>query len=205
MRFPVIPTIIVVAACLTMIRLGFWQLDRAAEKEDMLSRYHSAGSVEAEVIWPASEVEAEERLYRRSTLLCGKVISIRSAAGRSQSGQSGWAHIALCALEGGGEAEAALGWSRDPIPPQWSAAHVAGFIAPPGRAANEGSEKFARLVASQGQAGLEPLARPDPNDLPNNHLAYAWQWFLFSLTAGVIYILALRGRQRTKARGKPSG
>ena len=48
-------------------------------------------------------------------------------------------------------------------------------------------------------AGLEPLAAPDPRDLPNNHLAYAGQWFFFALTALVIYILALR-RRSTRAR-----
>ena len=43
------------------------------------------------------------------------------------------------------------------------------------------------------------MAAPDPRDLPNNHLAYAGQWFFFALTALVIYILALR-RRSTRAR-----
>ncbi|HBM05474.1 MAG TPA: threonine synthase, partial [Erythrobacter sp.] len=51
----------------------------------------------------------------------------------------------------------------------------------------------------QGVAGLAPLAPPDPRDLPNNHLAYAGQWFFFALTALIIYILALR-RRATRAR-----
>ncbi len=42
------------------------------------------------------------------------------------------------------------------------------------------------------------MAPPDPNDLPNNHLAYAGQWFFFALTALVIYWLALRRRWREK-------
>ena len=53
-----------------------------------------------------------------------------------------------------------------------------------------------RLVAEVPQAGLRPLAAPDPGDLPNNHLAYAGQWFFFALTALVIYVLALRRRGR---------
>ncbi len=53
-----------------------------------------------------------------------------------------------------------------------------------------------KLVADEGQGGLEPLARPDPANLPNNHLAYAGQWFFFALTALVIYVLALRARLR---------
>jgi surfeit locus 1 family protein len=38
------------------------------------------------------------------------------------------------------------------------------------------------------------LARPDPRDIPNNHLAYAVQWFLFATVAAVIYALALAKR-----------
>ena len=33
--------------------------------------------------------------------------------------------------------------------------------------------------------------------MPNNHLAYAVQWFLFALTALVIYAIALRKRLKT--------
>ncbi|HNJ47416.1 MAG TPA: SURF1 family protein, partial [Novosphingobium sp.] len=36
-------------------------------------------------------------------------------------------------------------------------------------------------------------------DIPNNHLSYAVQWFLFAATALVIYGLALR--KRLAARG----
>ena len=52
----------------------------------------------------------------------------------------------------------------------------------------------ARLVADPPVAGLGANARPDPSDIPNNHLAYAVQWFLFAFTALVIYALALRKR-----------
>jgi cytochrome oxidase assembly protein ShyY1 len=51
-----------------------------------------------------------------------------------------------------------------------------------------------RLVADPPLAGLEANARPDPSDLPNNHLSYAVQWFLFAFVALVIYALAVRKR-----------
>ena len=51
-----------------------------------------------------------------------------------------------------------------------------------------------RLVADPPVDGLFALARPDPSDLPNNHLSYAGQWFFFALTALVIYFIALRAR-----------
>ena len=52
----------------------------------------------------------------------------------------------------------------------------------------------APMLATFGADGPIELAAPDPRDVPNNHLSYAVQWFLFALTAVVIYILALRKR-----------
>ena len=39
-------------------------------------------------------------------------------------------------------------------------------------------------------------APPSPDSIPNNHLAYAIQWFLFAGFAAVIYFLALKRRER---------
>jgi len=66
---------------------------------------------------------------------------------------------------------------------------VAGVIGP-------GAGEEVRLIASPPLAGLEASAMPDPGELPNNHLSYAVQWFLFALTALVIYGIALRARLR---------
>ena len=41
---------------------------------------------------------------------------------------------------------------------------------------------------------MSPAPVPDPTLLPNNHLAYAGQWFFFALTALVIYVMVLRKR-----------
>tara|TARA_B100000749_G_scaffold250516_1_gene215647 strand:+ start:41 stop:217 length:177 start_codon:yes stop_codon:yes gene_type:complete len=57
------------------------------------------------------------------------------------------------------------------------------------------------LIARSAPPGLKPLAPPSVADLPNNHLAYAVQWFLFAAVAVVIYILALRRRGGS---GKPA-
>jgi surfeit locus 1 family protein len=58
----------------------------------------------------------------------------------------------------------------------------------------EGIASPARLFSDQPLARLELSARPDPKDIPNNHLSYAVQWFLFAATALVIYAIALRKR-----------
>jgi cytochrome oxidase assembly protein ShyY1 len=47
-------------------------------------------------------------------------------------------------------------------------------------------------------AGLEPSAPPSVESIPNNHRAYAVQWFLFAAIAVLVYGLALRGRLAAK-------
>ena len=183
-QLPLIPTIVVVLAAAIMVGLGVWQLGRADEKEDLLARYAAAGDNQALVAWPGDDKDAlKKRLYRRTEVDCIKVTELTAVAGTNAKGTPGWAQIAECELKGGGEARIALGWTRVPDGPIWNGGKVTGILAP-----------GPRLVADPPRAGLLALERPDPSDLPNNHMAYAWQWFLFALTALVIYGLAVRKR-----------
>ena len=56
-----------------------------------------------------------------------------------------------------------------------------------------------RLVAATAPPGLAPSAPPSIDQIPNNHRAYAVQWFLFALIALVIYWLAVRKRLKDDA------
>lgn len=188
-RVPIIPTIVVAIAVATMIALGIWQLDRKAEKEALLARYQQARTLSAAVEWPRTEAEAEAALFRHAQLDCQRVLELSARAGTSVEGRKGWAHIARCAIGGGREADVAIGWSERPETPAWQGGWVEGIVA-----------SGPRLVVAQPTAGLVPLAPPDPADVPNNHLAYAGQWFFFALTAIVIYVLALRRRSTSPRR-----
>ena len=66
---------------------------------------------------------------------------------------------------------------------------VNGVIAPD-------SQNVIRLVATEPVAGLRQSQPPALEDIPNNHLSYAVQWFLFAGIALVIFLLALRGRNK---------
>jgi cytochrome oxidase assembly protein ShyY1 len=66
---------------------------------------------------------------------------------------------------------------------------VRGIIAP------DGLSRM-RLVSEEPGPGLVASAVPSPDSIPNNHLSYAIQWFLFAAAAALIYDLALRRRQR---------
>ena len=182
-RIPIIPTIVVLLAVGIMIRLGFWQLDRLHQKEKLLARYTAAQAMSADVAFPRSPAESEPLLYRHTTIDCPKVAGVESVAGRSAKDETGIGHIATCTLADGTRARIVLGWSRNPEVPDWRGGTVMGIIAP-----------GPRLVADPPLAGLQTNARPDPSDLPNNHLSYAVQWFLFAGVALVIYALAVRKR-----------
>jgi surfeit locus 1 family protein len=183
--------LLVAAAVATMLALGVWQLRRAEWKADLIARYTQAQATSAAVPWPQDEAAMERSLFRWSGFTCEKVLGLRTTAAKSASGESGVAQVARCAVDGGGEAEVALGWSLPTTQVQWNGGEVTGPIAP-------GGEFGGVLHASHNPPGLQPLAPPDPADLPNNHLAYAGQWFFFALTALVIYVLALRRRWRDK-------
>lgn len=191
-KVPFVPTVVVLVAVCIMVALGFWQLGRAEEKEALLARYAAAGNSPLQVEWPADGAAAEAVLYRRSRVICESVSAMEQVAGTAATGARGWAHRATCALPGGDAAALVdLGWSAVPDPAPWQGGTVTGIIAP-----------GPRLVADPPLAGLQPLAKPDPRDLPNNHLSYAVQWFLFALTALAIYALALRRRWRDGQPGR---
>ncbi|WP_324075000.1 MAG: SURF1 family cytochrome oxidase biogenesis protein [Erythrobacter sp.] len=183
-RVPIIATIIVIAAALTMVGLGVWQLQRKAEKEALIARYQAAASETAEVPFPVDD-NATSAWFRRSRVSCGRVLELTTVSGTAASGQKGLAVRATC-TEGafGVPIMVDIGFTRELVTPAWEGGEVTGVIAP-----------GPRLVADPPVAGLQPLAKPDPGDLPNNHLAYAGQWFFFALTALVIYVLALKRRR----------
>ena len=191
-RLPLLPTLIVAAAVAAMIALGVWQLQRAQWKADLIARYERAQAMSSNVPWPRTEAAIERSLFRWSQFDCQRVLGIRTTAATAADGSKGVAQIARCTIDGGGEAEVALGWSLPTRQVRWEGGEVSGVIASGGV-----------LQTAQIAPGLRALAPPDPNDLPNNHLMYAGQWFFFALTALVIYGLALRKRWR--GGGSPQG
>lgn len=185
---PLIPTVIVLAACATMVALGVWQLGRMDEKAELLERYAAAEASGEPAAFPMLG-DGADVWFRRSEVACESVLAIQPVAGTAASGAKGWAMRAQCALGSGEQALVDLGFSRNLELPQWQGGAATGVIAP-----------GPRLIADPALAGLQPIAKPDPADLPNNHFAYAMQWFFFAITALVIYALALKSRAQKAGR-----
>jgi surfeit locus 1 family protein len=200
---PILPTILVALAALLMARLGVWQLHRLHEKEALLARYAANADrrvLPLEALFPMSEAD----LYRRVSATCLRVVGWTTEAGRDARGTAGWRHIARCATGAEGPGFAAdVGISGDPGTPAWTGGRVTGrLIAAPSpaplvaRLVGQAPPPTPMIVSAAAAPGLAPTVPPNPADVPNNHLSYAVQWFLFTATAVLIYAVALWQRAR---------
>jgi surfeit locus 1 family protein len=188
-RLPLVPTLLVGLAIAAMIALGIWQLRRAEWKEALLARY-AAAEGSPPVAWPKVPPADGSLLFRRASGFCLEVTRWSARSGHNRAGQPGWRHIAACrtGAEGPGM-QVDMGWSKNSAAPRgWRGGAVGGVI-------DSDRDHIIMLVSDVAAPGLEPSAKPSPADIPNNHRAYAVQWFLFAAVALAIYLLALRRRQ----------
>ena len=204
MKFPVLPTIVVGLAVAAMVALGVWQLQRREWKEAMLISY-AENQNKLATAFPRNPV-GHEFLFRRTSAFCLEPVAWAEQAGRTRDGRSGWRHIADCRTGGleGPALKVLVGVSLKPMAkPAWKGGEVSGVIslAPTGRSAlldmfGGSPPPQLMIVADTAPPGLEPSVLPNPVDVPNNHLAYAVQWFVFAAVALGIYLIALRRRSR---------
>lgn len=203
MKLPLFPTILVGLAVAAMIGLGIWQLDRRGEKEAMIARLAASRSL-PEMSFPSPPV-GDEYLFRRAGFMCLEVAGWSEQAGRKADGKSGWRHLAECRTGAEGmSVQVDMGVSDQPgIEPAWQGGAVNGIVTHAPDSTPLLASLFGKrpprnlmLIADSPAPGLSVSAPPDPSSVPNNHLAYAVQWFLFAGIAVVIYLLALRRRQK---------
>lgn len=199
---PIVATIVVLVAAAAMVALGVWQLQRRHEKLAALDRY-AANMHQPPIAWPRFGT-GDDALFRTSSAYCLRPLQFSREAGRDAAGKPGWRQIVTCATGAEGPAlTVQLGVASSPTgEPAWTGGEVTGWIshAPDHRALIAGlfdhGPKPLMLVATAPVAGLAPNPGPDLSAVPNNHLAYAVQWFIFAALALIIYGLALRRRSR---------
>ena len=187
-RIPLVATALVLIAVAVMIALGFWQIRRSHENEQLMAQYKAASKLPP-IAYPVSAVKGPLPLFRWATGFCQRVAGVREIGGRNRAGDVGWAHIADCATGAEGPGMSVeLGWSKNPnARPDWRGGPVSGIIAPD-------RVTRMRLVAATAPPGLEPSAPPSIASISNNHRSYAVQWFSFAVAALLIYALAVRKR-----------
>jgi len=197
-RIPIVSTIVVAIAVAAMIGLGAWQLfDRLPKKEAFLAQL-AANPAKPAIAFPPGD--DDRLLFRRAH---GDCVRVRSQQ-LTGAGNSGYRLIAWCARSNGAGAAMPiqLGTTRDPkFVGEWQGGAVTGYLShAPSSQSLIGSLFHHRaqrlmIVADTPPLGLAANGAPDLDTVPNNHLAYAVQWFLFAGIAGVIYGLALVWRR----------
>ncbi len=202
-RLPIVATLIVLVAVVGMIALGIWQLHRANEKAAMLAQFNANMAMSSEMTFPLVFDPKRSPLFRRASGMCLEPLDPRIESGRNVKGASGWRHIVTCRTGAEGPGMIVdIGWSADfKLKPSWKGGPVSGTIASApdhrsliGKLMGQGGAVGLMLIAATPAPGLETSASPTPLDVPNNHMAYAVQWFLFAAIALGIYGIALRRR-----------
>lgn len=199
-RLPLLATLVVLAAVGTMLALGFWQIDRAEQKEAALARLEANMAAAPLVVRDPVDLGAD--LFRRAEAQCGPAQTRLVGAGRF-----GFRLIADCRrLDGGQILVVQLGTTRDlEAAGAWQGGRVTGTLteAPDSRSvlrqAFERREPMPMIVADPPVAGRGPNSVPSLAEVPNNHRSYAFQWFAFAGLALLIYALALRARRKVQA------
>jgi surfeit locus 1 family protein len=182
-----------------MVALGIWQLQRRGQKLAEL-QVLAANPSKPPIAFPIPAI-GDDLLFRRAGAFCLKPVSFALDG----AGKAGFRVIARCATGAEGPGfSVQLGTTHDPeFKPRWSGGKVSGMIshAPSDRPliatmVGKSAPRQLLLVADTPAPGLAANEMPSIESIPNNHLAYAVQWFLFAGIAVIIYLLALRRRAR---------
>lgn len=175
--------------------LGVWQLRRAEWKAELLAR------LEAEPRLPPVDLAALPSGgldFRRAHGRCvGNRLAIAWEGGQSAAGRPGYVARVTCPAVAGQPAFAAdLGWSDRP---DWGA-HLSLDARLEGLLRDFGATRTPRfrLVAAAPPAGsgLAPAMPPTAADIPDNHRAYAIQWFGFAAILAAVYAAFVRRWRR---------
>lgn len=200
-RLPILATIVVALAVAAMIGLGVWQLQRRTEKLAQLAAL-AANPAKPPIALPIPAI-GDDLLFRRASALCLRPVGFAVEG----AGNAGFRVIASCSTGAEGPGfTVQLGTTRDPLfKSQWTGGKVSGIISHAPSHSSLLAGLFHKrmpqqllLVADTPAPGLTANDTPSLDSIPNNHLAYAVQWFVFAGLAVLIYGLALGRRWRKR-------
>lgn len=195
-RFPPGPTLFTLVAVIVMVGLGVWQLQRRDWKLGLIAAAEAAPTLPPLDLagLRSAQARGDSVQYRRASIACriGTVTPYDLRPGTSMGGQPGYLLLVPCAPG----IVVAAGWTGRPDALRTPIAvdtEFAGMVIEQPYGAQPGRPGLL-IIPDTAVAPLTPGRQPTPGDLPNNHLAYAFQWFGFALTLGIIYAVWLRRR-----------
>lgn len=182
---PLFPTLMTAIVALILGGFGIWQLQRMAWKAEVLEKLAAAADKPLIDLGVAPLPDDLQFRHVRLVVSCpeqepyGKI-------GYGPDGRTGYSAVVRCRA-GDEVIEVDTGWG--PRPDSWKqvdapwpdALPVTGTLIDPGR---DGVRY--QLVADTAPAPLLPSTPPGIENIPNNHFAYAIQWFGF---AGMLIVI----------------
>lgn len=208
-RLPLLPTLLTLVMLVVLIGLGSWQLQRRTWKHELIRQLETAQS--QPLLEPADFLAAmtgERNVqYRRAELPCspGTVLPYDIKGGSSATGTSGYLVLVSCRPNTKPpDIVVVAGWTRRPdavrMPITVDTVFTGLVIERPYGDA-PGRPQF-MLIPDTAVPPLAVSRLPSPQDLPDNHLSYAGQWFGLAIVLAVIYGLWLRRRLKVAVPGQ---
>jgi cytochrome oxidase assembly protein ShyY1 len=200
-RLPIGATLATLAVMACLIALGVWQLQRREWKHALiatLERAQTLPPLEPRDYLAAMRGEASVQ-YRRAVLPCapGKVTPYDLRGGVSTTEETGYLVLVNCAPDRRPpDIVAVAGWTRRPDAAAMTFNVDTDFTGtiiehPYG---DETNRPQFMLIASNPVPPLGAPRLPRPEDLPDNHLSYAVQWFGLAAALAGVYLVWLRRR-----------
>ncbi|WP_372918449.1 SURF1 family protein [Sandarakinorhabdus sp.] len=200
-RIPFIPTVITAAGILILCALGRWQLERREWKHDLITRLAAAPNLPA--VTPeefrAGMMGDVSLQYRRASIDCraGPKKPYDLRPGSSARGTSGFYVVVSCRPNNRPpDIVAVAGWTKraDAKNLTLNLDHQMSGVLIESPYGKQPNRPRYMLIPNEAIAPLGRPGQPRAADLPDNHLAYAGQWFGLAGALAAIYGLWLRRR-----------
>ena len=193
---PVVPTIIVLVAIPVLVGLGMWQLDRLAWKERLLTQLADAPAMPVLDLDDPSQAPSAFRRAAISCTVVGKPIPV----GRTNKGRAGYSFRVPCRSEAGDHTVMLdLGWAprHDVVKTVALRSRFEGLLV----AMDDRDSSFLLVPPRAPLRELETSDPPSAAEIPNNHRAYAVQWFAFAAILSVIYLIHVAAWRKRRVAG----
>jgi len=191
-----------------LIWLGFWQLQRREWKHNVQAELTRAASLP--LVTPREFLDAmagsKSLQFRRATVDCrpGRVTPYDIKGGSSAAGEGGYRVLVACRdpakrYTHGPDIVVVAGWAPRPdaVKTLDLDTSFTGTIIEHPYDKQPGRPLFL-LIPTTAVSPLLPSRIPTPDELPDNHLSYALQWFAFAITLAVIYAIYVRRWRRER-------
>lgn len=183
------PTVVLVIALPALLALGKWQINRHHWKTELLTELAETASAPLLDLGNGPIPPNHQFRHVSLTLKCPEQRP-GAQAGRNLQGAPGYAYTLRCHAREQ-QIKVLIGWAAHPneeiaiktLEQPWQAQGIVVETAtatPP-----------LALVLTDAISPLKPVAPPNIDTLPNNHLLYAVQWFSFAGILLVIYLVYL--------------